>query len=319
MIMLLAIFAATKKYYMINVHVTDETSQLKAVILGTAKGMGATPTLEEAYDPKSKFHIKEGTYPTEAQVSLEMEEFAEVLKKHGVQVLRPEVLENANQVFSRDIGFVIDETFVRPRILKNRREEIKGITHIIEQIAPESLIQALEGARMEGGDVMPWGDHIFVGYSKQPDFDKYIVSRTNEEGLAFLSENFPNRTVKGFELNKSDDDPYKNALHLDCIFQPVGRDKAIIHKDGFKNVEDYHFLVDYFGAENVVDIDATEMYAMMSNVFSISPEVVVSEKSFTRLNAQLRAWGFTVEEVTYTETAKMEGLLRCSTLPLIRS
>lgn len=57
---------------------------------------------------------------------------------------------------------------------------------------------------------------------------------------------------------------------------------------------------------------------MNSNVFSISEEVIVSEKGFTRLNIELRKRGFKVEEVPYTEIAKMEGLLRCSTMPLIR-
>ena len=60
------------------------------------------------------------------------------------------------------------------------------------------------------------------------------------------------------------------------------------------------------------------MYQMFSNVFSISPEVVVSERSFTCLNNWLRAQGFTVEEIPYAEIAKQEGLLRCSTLPLLR-
>ncbi|MCO4821961.1 MAG: amidinotransferase, partial [Flavobacteriaceae bacterium] len=32
----------------------------------------------------------------------------------------------------------------------------------------------------------------------------------------------------------------------------------------------------------------------------------------------LREKGFTVEEVPYAEIAKQEGLLRCSTMPLIR-
>ncbi len=304
---------------MINVRITDETSTLKAVILGTANGMGGVPKLEDAYDPKSKLHIESGTFPLEEDVKKEMQGFEAVLKKHGVTVYRPETILNYNQVFSRDIGFVVDNTFIKPRILKHRREEIKGITHVVDQIPKENQLQAPEGTRMEGGDVMPWNDQLFVGYSKQPDFDKYIVSRTNEEGLDFLIDQFPNRTVKGFELNKSDDNPYINALHLDCIFQPVGKDKAIIHKDGFKNEEDYHFLVDYFGKDNVFDIDSKEMYAMNSNVFSISPEVVVSEQSFTRLNNHLRDWGFVVEEIPYSETAKMEGLLRCSTLPLIRA
>jgi N-dimethylarginine dimethylaminohydrolase len=53
-------------------------------------------------------------------------------------------------------------------------------------------------------------------------------------------------------------------------------------------------------------------------VFSIAPDVVVSEKNFTRLNNWLRENGFTVEEIPYAEIAKQEGLLRCSTLPLIR-
>ncbi|MEY2703223.1 MAG: hypothetical protein RLY43_1861, partial [Bacteroidota bacterium] len=39
---------------------------------------------------------------------------------------------------------------------------------------------------------------------------------------------------------------------------------------------------------------------------------------FTRLNNWLRKKGFTVEEIPYAEISKQEGLLRCSTLPLIR-
>ena len=60
------------------------------------------------------------------------------------------------------------------------------------------------------------------------------------------------------------------------------------------------------------------MYQMNSNVFSIAPNVVVSEKNFVRLNNWLRENGFEVEEIPYSEIAKQEGLLRCSTLPLIR-
>jgi N-dimethylarginine dimethylaminohydrolase len=57
---------------------------------------------------------------------------------------------------------------------------------------------------------------------------------------------------------------------------------------------------------------------MNSNIFSISEEVIVSEKNFFRLNIWLREQGFTVEEIPYAEIAKQEGLLRCSTLPLER-
>ena len=107
-------------------------------------------------------------------------------------------------------------------------------------------------------------------------------------------------------------------MHLDCCFQPLGKGKAILHRKGFLVEDEYQWLVDFFGKENIFEISADEMYHMYSNVFSISPDVVVSERNFTRLNNWLRENGFTVEEIPYSEIAKQEGLLRCSTLPLVR-
>jgi N-dimethylarginine dimethylaminohydrolase len=129
---------------------------------------------------------------------------------------------------------------------------------------------------------------------------------------------FPNKQVKSFELRKSIAKPTENALHLDCCFQPIGKDKAIIHKNGFLVEEEYQWLVTFFGEENLFEITAEEMYHMFSNVFSISPEVVVVERNFTRLNNWLRAHGFIVEEIPYAEISKQGGLLRCSTMPLVR-
>ena len=61
------------------------------------------------------------------------------------------------------------------------------------------------------------------------------------------------------------------------------------------------------------------MFEMNPNIFSISPEVLVSDKTFTRMNNHIRdKWGIQVEEIPYREISKMGGLLRCSTMPLIR-
>ncbi|HLV51170.1 MAG TPA: arginine deiminase family protein [Flavobacterium sp.] len=78
------------------------------------------------------------------------------------------------------------------------------------------------------------------------------------------------------------------------------------------------YLINLFGKENLFHIDREEMYHMNSNIFSIDTNVVVSERNFTRLNNWLREKGFIVEEIPYAEISKQEGLLRCSTLPLIR-
>ena len=303
---------------MLNLHVIDETARLKAVVLGTAQSCGPTPKPEEAYDPKSLEHILAGTYPKEADMVQEMEAFAKVFEKHQVEVFRPSVIENCNQIFSRDIAFVIEDTIFHANILPDREQEFEAIQHVLDKINPNKIVRPPEEVHIEGGDVMPWHDYIFVGTYTAPDYPDYITARTNKEAVAFLQDYFPNKIVKPFELRKSNTIARENALHLDCCFQPVGKDKAIIHKNGFLVEEEYQWLVDFFGKENVFEISADEMYHMFSNVFSISPEVVVSEKGFTRLNDWLRSQGFTVEEIPYAEIAKQEGLLRCSTLPLIR-
>ena len=303
---------------MLKLRVINETDRLKAVILGTAVSNGATPTLEEAYDPKSAEHIKAGTYPIEKDMVAEMDAFAAVLQKYGVQVYRPEIIRDCNQIFTRDIGFVIDDVFIKANILPDRQAEFQAIEYIVKQMNPDKVVTPPEEVHIEGGDVMPWNEHIFIGTYKGDDYKEQVTARTNMAGVAFIQKLFPHKKVKEFDLVKSKTEARDNALHLDCCFQPVGKNKAIIYKGGFRSEADYQYLVDIFGAENLFHIEREEMYEMNSNVFSISPDVVVSEKHFTRLNAWLRAQGFTVEEIPYSEISKQEGLLRCSTLPLLR-
>ncbi len=303
---------------MLKLNVKNETSRLRAVVLGTAKSNGPTPSLDEAYDPKSAQHIKAGTYPIEDDMVKEMEAVEKIFKKYDVKVYRPELIENCNQIFARDIAFVIDDTFVKANILPDRENELDAIQYIVDQVNPEKVIRPPEEVHIEGGDVMLWNDYIFVGTYRGEDYADYIVARTNAHGVAFLEKTFPNKKVKSFNLRKSQINPEDNALHLDCCFQPIGTNKAILHKEGFLEEEEYEWLLNYFGKENCFIISKQEMYNMNSNIFSISEDVIISEKNFTRLNTWLRENGFTVEEVPYAEIAKQEGLLRCSTMPLIR-
>lgn len=303
---------------MLKLNVKNETARLRAVVLGTAKSNGPTPKSEDCYDPKSKLHVLAGTYPVEEDMVKEMEAVADVFKKYDVKVFRPEVIKDYNQIFSRDIAFVIDNKLVKANILPDRDREYEAIQHVIKEIAPENIIELPEECHIEGGDVMPWNDYIFVGTYTGEDYSNYITARTNADAVIALQEHFPNKTVKAFELRKHNTDPKENALHLDCCFQPIGTDKAILHKNGFLVEREYEWLVEYFGKENIFEITKDEMYNMNSNIFSISENVIISEQNFTRLNTWLREKGFIVEEVPYAEIAKQEGLLRCSTMPLIR-
>lgn len=303
---------------MLQLNINNETSRLRAVVLGFATSNGLTPTIEEAYDPKSLEHILAGTYPLESDMVVEIEAFNQVLKKYGVTVFSPKLIENYNQIFVRDIGFVIGDVFVKSNILPDRERELDAIQYIIDQINPKKVIRPPKKVHIEGGDVMLWKDYIFIGTYKGSDYADYITARTNAEGVQYIKDLFPEKIVKEFDLVKSKIEARDNALHLDCCFQPVGKSKGIIYKRGFREEADYLFLVNLFGKENLFHITRKEMYNMNSNVFSIDTNVVVSEKKFYRLNNWLRTNGFVVEEIPYAEIAKQEGLLRCSTLPLIR-
>jgi N-dimethylarginine dimethylaminohydrolase len=303
---------------MLDLNVKNETGRLRTVILGLANSNGPTPTCDQAYDPKSLEHILAGTYPVEKDMIIEIEVFNSVFQKYDVAILRPELIPDYNQIFARDIGFVIDDVFIKSNILPDREGELHAIQYVIDQINPVKVVSPPEEVHIEGGDVVLWNDYIFIGTYKGSDYKDFITARTNWQGVEFIKQLFPNKIVKDFDLVKSNLEARDNALHLDCCFQPVGNNKGIIYKNGFREESDYLFLVNLFGKENLFHITRDEMYDMNSNVFSVAPNVVVSEINFTRLNNWLRRNDFVVEEIPYAEIAKQEGLFRCSTLPLVR-
>ena len=303
---------------MLSLNINNETSQLNAVIVGIANDFGGTPSIDKCYDPKSKEHVRSGFYPLEKNCVLAIENLVAILKKYNVNVYRPKNIKGLNQIFSRDIAFVIENKIVLPNIIKDRSKELDALGYIINKIDNINKIKMPKGARVEGGDVILCNDYIFVGYSESNDFEKYQVSRTNRDGLNFLEKTFPHKKVRGFELIKSDNEARKNVLHLDCCFQPIGKKMAILFKEGFKNNKDVNFLINYFGLENIINVNGDEMYNMYPNLFSISENIIISDRRFISLNCELRKRDFIVEEVDYTEIAKMSGLFRCSTLPLNR-
>ena len=65
----------------------------------------------------------------ENDMVMEMEALNQVFEKYDVQVFRPEMIENYNQIFTRDIGFVIDDTFIKANILPDRERELDAIQY----------------------------------------------------------------------------------------------------------------------------------------------------------------------------------------------
>ena len=180
---------------MLYLNIQNETSRLRAVVLGTAFHNGPIPTEEECYDPKSKIHVIAGTYPKEQDMTFEMESVARVFEKYGIQVFRPKVIENYNQIFSRDIGFVIEDKFITANILPDRDQEILAIDHVLDQIPKENRISLPEDCHVEGGDVMPWNNYIFIGTYSGKDYPEYITARTNVNAVEAIPVSYTHLTL----------------------------------------------------------------------------------------------------------------------------
>tara|TARA_B100000989_G_scaffold74479_1_gene52556 strand:- start:323 stop:1234 length:912 start_codon:yes stop_codon:yes gene_type:complete len=302
---------------MIKIKIENEYSQLKTVILGIASDIGEHPSIIDTYDPRSLYHVKNNTFPTEMSLVKNVESFYDKLLKHNVNIIRPKNIPNCNQIFSRDLGFVISNIFFMSNIVPARANEIHGIDNIIEKL-DVGVIKLPQFMHIEGGDLVLHNNKLFIGTYLDNNYSSLITARTNIESVEYLKKMIPNIEIIPIEIKKSNTNIFENTLHLDCCFQTIGLDKAIICPDGFKNKEDYEFLIKFFGRKNVFLANLRESFMLISNVFVISPEVVVSHTNFKRLNKWLEEKGILVEKVDYSDVSKMSGLFRCSTLPLCR-
>ena len=302
---------------MININIENEYSKLKTVILGIADDLGVPPKESDAYDPRSLYHIKNNSYPIEDDLLRELDNFYNKLLKHNVDVIRPSNINNCNQIFARDLGFVISNLFFLSNIVPNRHDELKGIDDTLNNL-DVGVIKLPEFMHIEGGDVIVHNDKVFIGTYIEDDYSSLITARTNYSSIDYLKSMITNKEIIPLELNKSNTDLYKNTLHLDCCFQTISNDKAIICPDGFKNKKDVEYLINYFGQKNTFIATSEETFELTSNVLVISPDVIVTRLKSDRLNSWLENIGVLVEKVNYSNVSKMSGLFRCSTLPLNR-
>ena len=302
---------------MIEVKVDNEYSALKSVILGLAEDMGDPPKVFDVYDPRSLYHIKNNSYPSEVDVKKDVESFYKILIKHNVDVLRPDNIKNCNQVFARDLGFTISNIFFQSNIVPNREEELVGVSGIINNL-DAGVVKLPDYMHIEGGDVVIHNDKLFVGTYSGEDYSELITARTNQESISYLEKMIPSKEIMSINIKKSNTDVFENVLHLDCCFQPIGKRKAIICPDSFVNKSDVEYLIAYFGKKNTYLAYGQEAYMLISNLLVISPEVIVSDKRFSKINTWLERNDFLVEKISYKNVSKMSGLFRCSTLPLLR-
>lgn len=303
----------------IHPNVFNETDQLQTVIVGLPDSLGPRPTLEQAYDARSYRSIEEGNYPIEADIKDEMSQLVSTLERLGVRVLRPRLIPNYNQIFARDVTFVIDNLLFIANMIEDRAREIEAYDTILSNIPSNQIVHIPSNVHAEGGDIILYDDILFLGISNDTTFLKYKMSRTNEAAYHFFKTQFPQKRVIPIQLNKHDTCPEKGTLHLDCAFQPIGKGKAIYYPEAFVHHEDVLLIESIFGTENLFRITSEEALNLATNVFSVSPKDIIIETKFRRLAQHLtETWHMKVYPIPYYEISKEGGLLRCSTCPLER-
>lgn len=297
----------------VDLHIPNEWSTLRKVVLGHGRDMGPPPVLQEAYDPTSKWHLARGTFPRQDDVAKQLDGLSEVLAAEGVEVLRPHNIPGVEQIFARDVGVVIDGVFIRSRTIDERSQEWKGVAPLLPK---GHWLDLPAGVQLEGGDVVVTGDAILVGVTRNKAWLDLQVARTTASALDFLKQQFPHRAVVGIALSKDDEDPLKCALHLDCAYMPLGGGEAIVCPAFFEEESELGYLNSLH--TTLIEVSAQEAAQLQTNLLHLAPDTLLIDPQFERLSQVLQDKGYRLVHCPMDCVGRMGGLFRCTTLPLLR-
>ena len=144
-----------------NLNINSETSKLKEVLIGNSYNFKSPLNFRDLYDPTSLLNYLKGTYPNKFRLQSQLSKLKKTLVKYGVKVHELDIVDT-NQIFARDLAFVIDDNLIISSILPDREMELNGLKSILGNI--KNVIKLPKSAHIEGGDVIVTKDHVFIGY-----------------------------------------------------------------------------------------------------------------------------------------------------------
>lgn len=283
----------------------NETDPLKKVIIGRTEGYRKVDEYVQRVNNTQKNGL-----PSQEKLEAEFTAFADILHDYDVKVLEPAYVGKFvyDQLTPRDIGITIGDKFVICNMARSsRRYEAAGIFEHITSMKgeePTILMPPEHDILIEGGDIIVDKEHIFVG----------LTRRTNRKGTEFLKDNFnPEFEIVSIPCRSFDEE--ERILHLDCVFNPIGTDHALIYPDGLKYVpaaiaDNYH----------LIEVNKSEQQALAVNVLSINKNVVISRDTAQchRVNELMIKAGLQVITTPFEGAPSTGGSFRCCTLPLHR-
>jgi len=267
-------------------------------------------------------------YP-ELQMAWEQERhnFALVLEKYGVEVLRPRHLTEQEKIsggeygysnfFVRDPFFTVGNAVIEGSIrFMQRRNEIWPIRNLLERevyqndclyvaapkpaLAEQDELALWHGPFIEGGDILVYGKHIFVGNSGLS---------SNSLGIKWLS-----KLLQPYGYQVEEVKLHPNILHLDGALGMVREGLMIVCEEAF-----IHGIPQKLKAWDKIVVNLEEASLLATNGLPINPTVYVTDPVFTYIGDKLSAVGIQVEYVDFQISRSFGGSFRCSTQPLLRN
>jgi len=209
------------------------------------------------------------------------------LARLGARVISLPALDaHPDAVFVEDPAIVLDEVaFITTMGAESRRGERESLAAALAPFRP--LIHMRDPAKLEGGDVMRVGRHLFAGLS----------ARTDEAGVAQLAEEL---APFGYHVHPVE---LRGCLHLKSACCCIGDDCILINRDWV----DMALLARY----RLIDVADSEPGA--ANALRVG-DTVVMPNAYPATASILRAAGFQVVTLDMTEMMKAESGVTCSSL-----
>lgn len=217
------------------------------------------------------------------------------LVENDVKPMFIDITKSTKQVYTKDVGFVIENIlFISRMSLKEREEEIEPIK---KMAVDHKLDYYIMQNNIEGGDVAVAGKVIFVGVS----------NRTNMNAIEELKKIL---TLKGINKEVIPINFDKSMLHLDCVFSLLGEKSAVVSP----YVYDKEIIEKYI--DNIIEVTKEDADNFATNFVYLGDNKLVT--SNISMADKLRELGYDTTVLDYTEIVKGEGSVDCSTLALLR-
>ena len=250
----------------------------------------------------------------------------EVLKKYGVEVIRPRKLTSAEKeavgtagysnFFVRDPFFTIGNFVIESSLrFLHRRNEVFPVRDLfLQEVYPQDCCYVAvhqpeitdsedntlgKGPFLEGGDVLILSKQIFVGNSGLA---------SNSLGIEWLRKLLKPQgyTVEEVRL-------HPDILHLDCALGLVKEGLMIVCEEAFLDgiptvLQDW----------KTIHVTLDEAMRLATNGLPISSEVYITDPAFRHIGEQIEKYGVKVEYIDFSISRSFGGSFRCSTQPLVR-